>query len=152
MKNKKPKHYCSNADMVKELELYHETDVISEELGVMILDIASRFTNRQNWSGYPRCVKDDFISACCLRMIDQLHKFDLNRKDADGNKIKPNPFAYFSQVCFHKNIMEAKKYYKQINIQRELCEQYIEEIECNVHMDTNGFLRKTLSERINELN
>jgi DNA-directed RNA polymerase specialized sigma24 family protein len=129
---------------MKELQIYHDDGVITEELGKMLLEIATRFTNRPNWVGYPHEMKNDLISEAVLRMISQIHKFDITRD-------KPNPFAYFSQICFHKYIMEAKKYYKQINIQRDLCEHYIEEIECNANMDSNGFLKKALSERVHEL-
>ena len=143
MANKKPKQYCTNKDLMRELRVYHETDVISEELGKMFLEIATRFTNRGNWVGYPQAVKEDFIGEACLRMISQIHKFDINRE-------KPNPFAYFTQICFHKYIMEAKKYYKHINIQRDVCKKYLEEIECNEHMD-DGFLKKILKERVDDL-
>jgi hypothetical protein len=151
-KQTKPKHYCTNENLLKELKIYKETGVKTEELGRMLLDIATRFTNRSNWYKYPTCVKEDFISAAVLRMLTQLDKFDFERTDKDGKKIKPNPFAWFSQICFHKHIMEVKKYYKQINIQRDMCEKYIEEIECNDHMDSNGVLKKILTERVNELN
>ena len=38
MANKKPKQYCTNKDLRRELESYHETDVISEELGKDVAD------------------------------------------------------------------------------------------------------------------
>ena len=49
MASKKPKQYCTNKDLMRELERYHETGEISEELGKMFLEIATRFTNRGNW-------------------------------------------------------------------------------------------------------
>lgn len=204
MKNEKPKHYCTNEDLLQELKIYHETGVITERLGRMFMEIASRFTNRKNWQGYPREMKKDLASEAVARMISQVGKFDMDRmsfvyklkkpyvdknngktiktklmsvslKDGETTEIDgktyrkehkmlvnvedpedfyklndPNPFAYFSQITFHKNIMEAKKYYKQINIQREMCSHFMEEIECNENMDSNGFLKKILSERIEE--
>lgn len=205
MENKKPKHYVTNANLMKELRIFHESGTITEELAIMLMEIAKKFTNRHDWNGYPEDMKKDLASEAVLRMISQIHKFDMNRlsysvklenpyKDKKSGKLieyeniavslknneimeingkkykrenyelvnvndskdvyklsKPNPFAYFSQICFHKYIMEAKKYYKQINIQRDMCERYIEEIECNEHMDSNGFLKKALNERVNEL-
>lgn len=144
MDDKKPEHYVTNANLMKELRTYHESGEITEALALMLMEIARRFTNRPNWNRYPEDMKKDLASEAVLRMISQIHKFDINRE-------KPNPFAYFSQICFHKYIMEAKKYYNQINIQRELCEKYIEEIDCNSHMNSNGLLKKILSERVDGL-
>ena len=143
-KPKKPKKYCTNKEMLKELIKFKKTGTMSEELGGMFIEIATRFSNRSDWAGYPFHVKEDFIGDAILRMVTQAHKFDVERENA-------NPFAYFSQVVYHMFVMQVKKHYKNINIQRMMCEKYLEEIECSEYMSSDGVLKKILQDRVEEL-
>lgn len=198
---KTKKYYCNNKELLKELKKYKDTDEMSEQLGEMFIEIATRFSNRSDWCRYDTELKKDFIGEALYRMVSQAHKFDItrftyllpiesdsnetkyesrpvyikndndivtiNRKNYQKNGLKlinikndddtisirsPNPFAYFSQIVYHIFVMQAKKHYKQINIKRDICEQYLEEIECSDHMDRGSFLKQVLQEKVDELN
>jgi hypothetical protein len=105
-------YYINNDDMIKEVEKYSETGVISEELGEMFIHIATNFANKGNFSGYSW--KSDMIGEAVYTCVRYVHNFDIKKQD------KPNPFAYFSQICYHSFINYIKKQKKHSNI-KDVC-------------------------------
>lgn len=122
-KKPNPEHYVNNDEMFDELIRYNETGKISETLGEMFTRIANRYVTIHKFSGYSKEYKEDMVSTAIERMISQVHKFDVTRKDA-------NPFAYFTLTahrCFlavlkkEKRQREIKKRYRK-KVWDELCD------------------------------
>ena len=111
----KKKRYCKNSQMLDELTKYHETDVMSDELGQMFIDISTRLCGHSWFRNYPQYVKDDLVSAALEKMVKAGDRFDMKYK---------NPFAYFTQVAFNAFRQTCMKYYKHINIRRKIAMNY----------------------------
>lgn len=116
----KPVHYVNNKDMLNELIKYQETKIVSEELGLMFLNIAQRYASRPNFYSYT--YKEDMICDALSRMMGQVHKFDPLHPNA-------NAFSYFTMIVHHqflqtlkkeKRVAETKKLYRD-KVWEDLC-------------------------------
>ena len=99
-------NYVDKDKLLDEIILYKETGIKTEELGRMILLIATRYSERGNFSGYTW--KEDMISEAVLTCLRYLHNFD-------ENKEKSNAFAYISIIihrAFLNYISKQKKHSK----------------------------------------
>jgi K+-transporting ATPase A subunit len=105
-------YYVTNDDMIAEIERYQESKNISNELGKMFLFIASNFANKGNFSGYTW--KEDMIGEAVYTCVRYVHNFDLSKYN------NPNPFAYFTQICYHSFISYIKKQKKYSQI-KDIC-------------------------------
>lgn len=124
MKNRKPKkktqRYVEQQELAEEIKLYKKNNIISEKLGNILIKIATRYCTKPNFSNYS--YKDDFIAEAVSRMVEQLHKVDLNHPDS-------NPFSYLTQMCHFKFIakLNNEKRYQLTKI--KIKEHYINEFE-----------------------
>jgi len=107
MKRKHKEHYVNNNEMFQEILKYHETGQISDELGTMFMKIAKRFGSQPKFSGYSYI--EDMISSAVERMVEQIDKFDVNRRPA-------NPFAYFTQTTRNQFLAILKREKRQRDI------------------------------------
>lgn len=112
-------NYCDKELMLLELVKYHKTGVISEELGVMFMQIANKLAN--NWRFFKYSDKHDMISACVERMIEKIDKYDVNHP-------KRNPFWYFSQLAYFQIIGEIKLMNKGIALKDLVTSAYTQEL------------------------
>ena len=103
--------YIDGAEMMTELEKYNETGEISEKLGEMFLKLATRYTSKPNFMGYS--YRDEMIADCVLRMISQIHKFDVTHPAR-------NPFSYFTQICYHQCLTTRYKEIRQDDIKKNV--------------------------------
>lgn len=97
----KPNYYVTNDELIAELKQYDKTGVISNELGKMFLDIARNLSNKGNFSGYSW--KRDMIGEAVYTCVRYVYNFDINKQK------KPNPFAYFSRICYNCFLGYIKK-------------------------------------------
>lgn len=111
--------YVSKADMMAELIEYNKTQVISEKLGKMFLDIAQRYMSRTNFYRYS--YKDDMIGDAVARMVSQVSKFNINHPSA-------NPFSYFTQVAHCQVLQLLKKEKRQRDSKTNLRDKIWEEM------------------------
>jgi hypothetical protein len=98
--------------------------LISEELGIMILKICTRFSMHPRFYGYS--YRDEMVADAVARCLSHaIDKIDLNHE-------KCNPFSYLTQTCYNcfrqrikneKKFMKAKqKYREEIYNEFELAE------------------------------
>lgn len=126
--------YIDSKEMMKELIHYNNTveydengekiksGEITEVLGAMFLKLARRYTSKPNFVGYS--YRDEMISESVYRMISQIDKFDVDHPSK-------NPFAYFTQICYHQVLTMINKEKRQSEIKDniraklwdEVCEQ-----------------------------
>ena len=122
MGRKRGVYYVNPEDLRDEIQSYQDTGVMSDELGVMIMNIAQRFTNYFKFVRYPQHVKEHFVGEATVRIIEQIDMIDLSHP-------KCNPFSYLTTLCSNKFISEAMLYYKYKNFKEALTDMFFDEIE-----------------------
>ena len=127
--------YIDSKEMMQELVHYNNTlkydedgepiehsGEITEKLGEMFLKLARRYTSKPNFVGYS--FRDEMISESVYRMISQIDKFDVHHPSK-------NPFAYFTQICYHQVLTMINKEKRQTeikdNIRAKLWDEVCEE-------------------------
>lgn len=128
---KKPTNYCSNVDMMKELQKYQDTGIISEQMGRMFLDIANKLIGHSAFRGYPQTLKEDLSSLALEKMVRGVQKYNMKFD---------KPFPYFTQIAWNAFIYTCKGYYKQINIKRALMQKCMASIESSKYMNPGDVL------------
>ena len=108
----KERYYVKNKDLLAEIMKCREDDVITEELGRMILQIATNYSNKGNFASYTW--KEDMISEAVLTCLRYMHNFDPNKME------RPNPFAYFTTVIHNAFINYIRKQNKHSEI-KDIC-------------------------------
>ena len=88
-------YYVKNKDLIVEVIKFKEDGVASEELGQMLLAIATKLSTKGNFAGYTW--RQDMISEAVLTCIKYLRNFKPEKSQ--------NPFAYVTQIC--KNSFKA---------------------------------------------
>ncbi|MBU0964686.1 sigma factor for late transcription, partial [Patescibacteria group bacterium] len=63
--------------------------------------IATNYANKGNFAGYTW--KRDMINDAVYTCVRYAHNFDPNKQKV------PNPFAYFTQICYHSFLNYIKK-------------------------------------------
>jgi DNA-directed RNA polymerase specialized sigma24 family protein len=101
MKNKASKNYVSNKNLIEEIKIFKETERMTEELGRMIISIATNYANKGSFIGYTW--KADMISEAVLTCVKYLKNFDPTKY------ANPNPFAYITTIVHHAFISFIKK-------------------------------------------
>lgn len=87
---KKKKNYINNADLLKELEISHKQDRLTEELGKMLLLLCQRYVQIPRFAKYT--YTDDMRGFALMTLCKVWRGFDSTKSQ--------NPFAYFTQ-CIH---------------------------------------------------
>lgn len=144
----KERFYVTNAKLLEELNKWKDSAknvderVIPEEFGKMILMIAQRLSNHSNFKNYPRELKEDMVSYGCFKCIQGLKNYNFEFKNA---------FAYFTTACYNAFVSTVTKYYKQININRELTKKAIEKLESTNSINSSKILNKYVQEFLEEI-
>lgn len=143
--NNEKKQYCSNKEMIAELQKLKDTGIMSNELGKMFIDIANKLGGHTNFRYYNNNIKDELISCAIHRLVTNAHKFDLTRKNA-------NAFSYFTQVAWNAFVMACKQHYKHVNIKQKIALEYLTELESTDGLCDCNYLKKQLTEMVNNDN
>lgn len=117
---KKGEHYVSNNELLEEIVKFKDNGVISEELGRMLLSIATHYSSKSNFSGYTW--RTDMISESVLTCVKYLKNFKPEKST--------NAFAYVTQIIknsFKLYITSQKKHSKIKDICHRGYELYLEE-------------------------
>lgn len=155
-KRSEEKFYCKNKDFYNELVAWKKTVTkdnpsgkLTDKLCLTIQNIAKKLTNHSNFSGYSNDIKEEMVSFATYRAINGLIKGNFNFKFE-------NPFGYFTQVCWNSFLIVLGKYYKNINLQRDLVKQKLSELESLQNIDQrklyNDFIKQYLGSDPNEKN
>ena len=99
-------YYVRNKDLIPEIMKMNENNIISEELGAMLLLIAKNLSNKGNFINYTW--KDDMIQEAVLTCCRYLKNFDLRKSN--------NPFAYITTICNHAFVNYINKQKKHSEI------------------------------------
>jgi hypothetical protein len=109
--------YVTNKELLPEIAAYKETwdeetkcGHPSEELGRMILLIATNYANKGNFTNYTW--KEDMIGDAVYTCIKYLKNFNPEKSQ--------NPFAYITTICRNAFINHIKKQHKHSDI-KDVC-------------------------------
>lgn len=102
--------YVKNKDMLEEMELYKQTNRVSDRLGEMFYLIAFNLSNKNNFAGYTW--KDEMVSEAVLTCIKYCKNFNPEKSK--------NPFAYFTKYCYNAFRAYIKKQNKHGFIKQTL--------------------------------
>lgn len=108
MGRKRGEYYVNPDDLKSEILKYQATGNISEELGLMFLNIANKLKSKWNFRNYSY----DFTGDAIIRMIKNLNKIDLTISNS-------NPFSYLTQICWNSFVAKINKEKKnQLGLER----------------------------------
>jgi len=125
MGRKRSKYYIDPAELFNEITHYQNTGVLTENLGVMLIKLARRFSTRQNFTNYS--YKDEFISDAIYRMVEQIDKINLTHP-------KCNPFSYLTLVCHRCFIARINREHRYQNLKLKLKDKYFDELEAEEYV------------------
>ena len=114
-KKRKRVAYVSNKDLLVELEKMKETGKISNELGTMIIKIATRFATKPNFSGYSYV--NEMVADAIFTVILYIHNFNPEKSQ--------NPFAYITQIVSNsfKGFLNREK--RMAKTKKEMIEAHL---------------------------
>ncbi len=109
--------YVTNKELLPEIIKFKETwceeekkGEPSEELGRMILLIATRYADKGNFTNYTW--KDDMIGDAVLTCLKYIKNFNPEKSQ--------NPFAYITTICRNAFINHIKKQHRHSEI-KDVC-------------------------------
>ena len=94
---------------------------VSEQLGKYILDIATKIMRTNSFRGYTEDMKQDMVSEAVLKCIKNLKNLKEERKGSF--------FNYLTRCCYCAFYYFLSRYYKHVNIRRELVRKAVDELE-----------------------
>ena len=97
-------YYVNPAEFTAELRKYYETDVITDELALMIKNIAYGLAHASNFINYT--FKEDAIGDSLINMFNALKQRKYNFERG------ANPFSYFNSIsfnCWRSRIKKEKR-------------------------------------------
>ena len=99
---------------------YKDTGKISEELGEMFMIMTDHILGHSNFRNYTQAVREEMKSYALLLLIKYSHNCDAYQRDARQT------FNYITTIIFNSCKQTLQKYYKQLNLKRELERQYLD--------------------------
>ena len=99
---------------------YKDTGIISEELGEMFMTMTDHILGHSNFRNYTQDVREEMKSHALILLVKYSHNCDAYQRDAR------QVFNYLSTVTFNAFKQTLQKYYKQLNLKRELEQQYLD--------------------------
>lgn len=113
---KRDEYYLAPEDFLNEINKFYETDIITPELGIMVLKIATGLGHAHNFINYS--YKEEMIGDAMMRMFQALR----NKKYVHGPG--RNPFSYFNTIAHHAFLNRIKKEKRN----HEAIDKYQEEV------------------------
>lgn len=128
MARKRNKYYVGKDELMEELRKFNESmandpdgiGTATEELGEMLLKIATRYASRPNFWRYS--FREDFVNEAIFRMVKNLHKIDLDHP-------KCNPFSYLTMICHNVFIFWIMKSKKHEQAKLEIAREHLIDLE-----------------------
>ena len=130
-KTEKTSYYVKNADLLIEIEKWHATKKMSNELGRMIQKIAHGLSRKPNWAGYTWIT--DMEAEAVLTVLKYLKNFDTSKSK--------NPFAYITTMCHNAFVGYINSAKKQSRIKQALFDSH------GIIPDENGGYTKSNYEK-----
>ena len=130
---KQRNNYIDCNELHSEMKAYKDTGVISERLGQLFITITDHILGHSNFRNYTQVVREEMKSYALLLLIKYSHNCDAYQRDAR------QVFNYLTTVTFNAFKQVLQKYYKQLNLKKELEQKYLDmlaqEYDINIKKD-----------------
>ena len=117
---KQRNNYIDRNELHSEMKAYKDTGVISERLGQFFITMTDHILGHSNFRNYTQDVREEMRSHALLLLVKYSHNCDAYQRDAR------QVFNYLSTVTFNAFKQVLQKYYKQLNLKRELETMYLQ--------------------------
>ena len=117
---KQRNNYIDCNELHCEMKAYKDTGVISERLGQLFITITDHILGHSNFRNYTQAVREEMKSYALLLLIKYSHNCDAYERDAR------QVFNYLSTVTFNAFKQVLQKYYKNLNLKKELEQKYLD--------------------------
>lgn len=105
-------YYVKNSELMPHIYEFMESGKVSEELGAMILKIATNYANKGSFYGYTW--KDDMVAEAVMTCLKYMHNFNPMKQK------RPNPFAYLTTIIHNSFLNYIRKQKKHSKI-KDIC-------------------------------
>ena len=99
---------------------YKDTGIMSEQLGNIFIVMVDHILGHSNFRNYTSDLKEEMKGHALLMIIKYVHNCNAYERDATS------VFAYVTTIIFNAYRQVLKKYYKHLNLKRELEQQYLD--------------------------
>lgn len=117
---KQRNNYIDRNQLHQLMRDYKDTGIISEWLGKMFMTMTDHILGHSNFRNYTQDVREEMKSHALMLLVKYSHNCDAYQRDAR------QVFNYLSTVIFNAFRQTLQKYYKQLNLKRELERQYLD--------------------------
>lgn len=121
---KQRNNYIDRDQLHQLMRDYKDTGKISEELGEMFIQMTDHILGHSNFRNYTQAVREEMKCHALLMLVKYSHNCDAYQRDAR------QVFNYLSTVTFNAFKQVLQKYYKRLNLKRELERQYLDLMQC----------------------
>ena len=117
---KQRNNYIDRDRLYQLMRDYKDTGKISEELGEMFMTMTDHILGHSNFRNYTQDVREEMKSHALLLLVRYSHNCDAYQRDARQT------FNYITTITMNACKQVLQKYYKQLNLKRELEQQYLD--------------------------
>lgn len=113
-------NYIDRNKLHSEMKAYKDTGVISERLGQLFITMTDHILGHSNFRNYTQDVREEMKSHALMLLVKYSHNCDAYQRDARQT------FNYITTIIFNSCKQTLQKYYKHMNLKRELERQYLD--------------------------
>ena len=117
---KQRNNYIDRDRLYQLMRDYKDTGKISEELGEMFMTMTDHILGHSNFRNYTQDVREEMRSHALLLLVRYGHNCDAYQRDARQT------FNYITTITMNACKQVLQKYYKHLNLKRELEQQYLD--------------------------
>ena len=125
-------NYIDRAELHSEMKAYKDTGVISERLGQFFITMTDHILGHSNFRNYTQDVREEMKSHALLLLVKYSHNCDAYQRDARQT------FNYITTIIFNACKQTLQKYYKHLNLKRELEQQYLDMMQSTYGVKINS--------------
>ena len=117
---KQRNNYIDRNELHSEMKVYKDTGVISERLGQLFITMVDHILGHSNFRNYTQAVREEMKSYALLLLVKYSHNCDAYQRDARQT------FNYITTITMNAFKQVLQKYYKHLNLKRDLERQYVD--------------------------
>ena len=138
---KQQNNYIDRNELHSEMKAYKDTGVISERLGQLFITMTDHILGHSNFRNYTQAVREEMRSHALLLLVRYSHNCDAYERDAR------QVFNYLSTVTFNAFKQVLQKYYKNLNLKRELETMYLQMLSNQFSIDVKNDYLENFEDR-----
>ena len=117
---KQRNNYIDRNELHSEMKAYKDAGVISERLGQLFITMVDHILGHSNFRNYTQAIREEMKGYALLLLVKYSHNCDAYQRDARQT------FNYITTITMNAFKQVLQKYYKHLNLKRELERQYVD--------------------------